>query len=99
VAAHIEFDTKAVYGMGFEPDLRTLKRFPFKDIQHGQNFLMDDQTEARWSLGDDVALSGLVLSDGKSGEVGVKYEPPGWNFFVTAALYEITQSNVLTPDP
>lgn len=228
--AHIEFDTKAVYGMGLEPDLRTLKRFPFKDVQHGQNFLVDNQAEARWNLADVevsslfgldyslfekdarnffgplttldvfapvygqvtimtpirvsntssqqdqlglytqhqatlfdhlVLLAGgrydwvdnhvenhlqdtttdernrepswrvgvlyltdlgiapygtystsfepiagtdfygepFVPSKGQSGELGLKYEPPGWNVFVTGALYEITQTNVLTPDP
>lgn len=32
-------------------------------------------------------------------EVGVKYQPNGWNSFITASLYQITQQNVSTNDP
>lgn len=32
-------------------------------------------------------------------EVGVKYQPNGWNSFVSASLYHITQQNVVTNDP
>ena len=35
---------------------------------------------------------------GEQYEVGVKYQPVGWNSFVTAALFDLTQHNVLTPD-
>lgn len=225
-----EFSTKAVFGNGFEPDLRTLKRFPYRDDHQVVNFLLDNQAQARWSVDgvevtslfgidlslfkDDgrtffgglttldvyapvygqvnittplptvdavteqfqlglytqhqvtlferlVLLAGgrydwadsdtndrlygvktsqrdrkpswrvgvLYLTDfgiapygtyatsfepiegvdlfgdpfepstAESGEIGVKYEPPGWNVLVTAALFDITQSNVLTPDP
>jgi iron complex outermembrane receptor protein len=36
---------------------------------------------------------------GKQTEVGVKYQPTGSRALFTAALYELTQKNVLTPDP
>ncbi|OBS51544.1 TonB-dependent receptor [Methylosinus sp. 3S-1] len=32
-------------------------------------------------------------------EVGVKYQPDGWNGFLSASLYEITQQHVSTNDP
>ncbi|WP_298268972.1 TonB-dependent siderophore receptor [uncultured Bradyrhizobium sp.] len=35
---------------------------------------------------------------GEQYEIGVKYQPIGWNSFVTAALFDLTQQNVLTPD-
>ena len=35
---------------------------------------------------------------GEQYEIGVKYQPVGWNSFVTAALFDLTQQNVLTPD-
>lgn len=38
-------------------------------------------------------------STGEQVEAGVKYQPPGSNAFITAALYQINQRNVLTTDP
>lgn len=35
-------------------------------------------------------------STGEMYEVGIKYQPVGWNGFFTAALYDIKQSNVLS---
>ncbi len=32
-------------------------------------------------------------------EVGVKYQPTGWNSFISASFYHITQQNVSTNDP
>ena len=32
-------------------------------------------------------------------ELGLKYKPPGWNALFTAALFDLTENNVLTPDP
>ena len=32
-------------------------------------------------------------------EVGIKYQPPGTRSLFTAALFELTKTNVLTPDP
>jgi len=36
---------------------------------------------------------------GEQYEAGVKYQPPGQDAFITAAVYQLTQSNVLTTDP
>ena len=36
---------------------------------------------------------------GKQTELGLKYQPTGSKALLTAALYELTQKNVLTPDP
>ncbi|GKT24432.1 TonB-dependent siderophore receptor [Acidovorax sp. SUPP3334] len=36
---------------------------------------------------------------GKQIEVGLKYQPPGSKALFTAAIYQLTQQNVLTPDP
>lgn len=36
---------------------------------------------------------------GKQTEVGVKFQPTGFNSFVTASLYDLRQQNVLTRDP
>lgn len=35
----------------------------------------------------------------KQYEVGVKYQPPGYNSFITASLFDMTEYNVLTSDP
>jgi len=32
-------------------------------------------------------------------EVGVKYQPPGYNSFITASAFDLTERNVLTSDP
>ncbi|MPZ40423.1 MAG: TonB-dependent siderophore receptor [Rhizobiales bacterium] len=36
---------------------------------------------------------------GKGWEAGVKYQPIGYRMLLTAAVFEVTQQNVLTPDP
>ncbi|CUI73735.1 TonB-dependent siderophore receptor [Achromobacter xylosoxidans] len=36
---------------------------------------------------------------GEQYEAGIKYQPPGHDAFVSAAVYQLTQSNVLTTDP
>ena len=35
---------------------------------------------------------------GEQYELGLKYQPVGWNSFVTAAVFDLTQQNVLTTD-
>lgn len=37
-------------------------------------------------------------SEGVQYEVGVKYQPPGYNSFVTASLFDLTRQNVTTND-
>jgi iron complex outermembrane receptor protein len=41
----------------------------------------------------------FVPSRGTQYEAGVRYEPPKTNILVSAAVYQLTQTNVLTPDP
>ena len=38
-------------------------------------------------------------TQGKQIEVGVKYQPPGMASFITAAAFDLRQTNVSTPDP
>ena len=38
-------------------------------------------------------------TEGKQYEIGIKYQPPGSNSFITAALFDLRQSNVPTVDP
>jgi iron complex outermembrane receptor protein len=38
-------------------------------------------------------------TEGEQFEVGLKYQPPGRSSFVTASLFHITQTNVLSADP
>jgi iron complex outermembrane receptor protein len=38
-------------------------------------------------------------TEGEQYEAGFKYEPPGYNAFLQAAVYQLTQSNVPTADP
>ncbi|SON56667.1 Ferric hydroxamate uptake [Hartmannibacter diazotrophicus] len=48
-----------------------------------------------------AAYSGALFDPSKAHqyEVGVKYRPDGFNGFFTAALFDITKTNVLTSDP
>lgn len=47
-----------------------------------------------------AALGGAAFqpSEGKQYEAGIKYQPVGWNAFFTAAVYDLTQSNVQSTD-
>jgi iron complex outermembrane receptor protein len=38
-------------------------------------------------------------TEGEQYEVGVKYQPPGSDSFITAALFDLTRTNVTTTDP
>jgi len=38
-------------------------------------------------------------TEGKQYELGIKYQPPGSNSFITAAIFDLRRSNVLTQDP
>jgi iron complex outermembrane receptor protein len=49
--------------------------------------------------GTDLAGRPFKPTTGKSQEVGIKYQPTGVNALITAAWYDTTQQNVLTPDP
>lgn len=38
-------------------------------------------------------------TEGEQYELGIKYEPPGYNSSITASVYDLTQKNVTTTDP
>jgi iron complex outermembrane receptor protein len=41
----------------------------------------------------------FVPTTGQQYEVGVKYQPNGWNALVTLSFFHLTQQNLVTPDP
>ncbi|ADE14913.1 TonB-dependent siderophore receptor [Nitrosococcus halophilus Nc 4] len=49
----------------------------------------------------DVNLAGepFAPETARQYEIGVKYQPPGWNSFVTVAAFDLERQNVRTPDP
>lgn len=49
--------------------------------------------------GATFAQTPFKPTEGEQYEVGFKYQPPGSNAFLQAALYELTQTNVPTADP
>jgi iron complex outermembrane receptor protein len=49
--------------------------------------------------GTDFFGTAFNPTTGQQYEVGVKYQPRGYNSFVSAAAFELTQQNVLTADP
>lgn len=49
--------------------------------------------------GADFAGAPFDPVTGEQYEVGLRYQPPGSNIFFTLGAYEITQQNILTPDP
>lgn len=49
--------------------------------------------------GTNVQGEAYKPTEGEQYEVGVKYQPPGSATLLTASLYHLTQSNVLTSDP
>lgn len=51
------------------------------------------------TAGRDVEGKPFEPTTGTQYEFGVKYQPDGVDAFVSAAAFEITQQNVLTPDP
>ncbi|WFS04769.1 TonB-dependent siderophore receptor [Rhizobium tumorigenes] len=49
--------------------------------------------------GTDRAGTAFDPTTGEQFEVGVKYQPVGRNSFVTLSAFDLTQDNVLSPDP
>lgn len=49
----------------------------------------------------DTDVSGALFepTEGKQYEVGIKYQPPGYNSSVTVSAFDLTQKNVTTTDP
>jgi iron complex outermembrane receptor protein len=51
------------------------------------------------SLGTNVDGRAFVPVTGQQYEIGIKYQPPGWNSFMTVSAFDLRRQNVLTPDP
>lgn len=49
--------------------------------------------------GADINGTPFEPTTGEQYEIGVKYQPPGFNGFFSASLYQLTKQNVTTPDP
>ncbi|MFN3461378.1 MAG: TonB-dependent siderophore receptor [Oceanibaculum sp.] len=49
--------------------------------------------------GSDRSGSAFDPTEGEQFEVGIKFQPAGSRSFITLAAYQLTQQNVLTPDP
>jgi len=49
----------------------------------------------------DIDRNGNLFkpTTGKQYEVGIKYQPPGYNSSITMSAFDLTQRNVTTPDP
>jgi iron complex outermembrane recepter protein len=73
----------------------------------GLNYIFDSgvapyvayATSFQPTLGVTQAQTPFQPTTAEQVEIGVKYAPPGTNLLVTAALFDITQENVTTPDP
>ena len=50
-------------------------------------------------VGTDADGNAFKPTTSQQYEVGVKYQPPGYHSFITAALFNLKQQNVLTTDP
>lgn len=55
-------------------------------------------TSFRPQVGTNFSGEAFKPTKGKQAEVGVKYQPRGANSFVTASLFDLRQTNVLTTD-
>jgi iron complex outermembrane receptor protein len=49
-------------------------------------------------VGVDANGNAFVPTEGDQIEIGLKYQPPGYDMLLTASAFDITQSNVRTPD-
>lgn len=50
-------------------------------------------------VGRDAQGKAYVPSTGKQTEIGFKYSPEGFNGYINAAVYDLSQKNTLTTDP
>lgn len=51
------------------------------------------------TTGTSYSGAAFKPTTGQQYEAGVKYQPPGWNSFITASVFNLTEQNVLTTDP
>lgn len=53
----------------------------------------------RPEVGRDRSGQAFEPTEGEQYELGLRYQPPGSNALYSAAIYQLTQTNVLSPDP
>ena len=78
-----------------------------RPVASGLNYLFDNgispyvnySTSFVPTSGTDQFGQLFKPTTGEGAEVGVKFKPVGSNLMLTAALFELTQQNVLTADP
>ncbi|MHC2017076.1 TonB-dependent siderophore receptor [Methylobacterium sp. CM6247] len=51
------------------------------------------------TAGTDRAGQPFAPTEGEQIEGGIKFQPPGTNLLMTGTVFDLTQKNVLTPDP
>jgi len=51
------------------------------------------------TVGMDRQGNAFKPTKGQQYEIGLRYQPPGSNTMYSAAIYDLTQTNALTPDP
>lgn len=50
-------------------------------------------------IGSDASDNAFSPETGEQYEFGIKYEPSGYNSFISLAYFDLTRKNFLTPDP
>jgi iron complex outermembrane recepter protein len=50
-------------------------------------------------IGTTASGRAFKPTTGQQKEVGIKFQPPGWNALTSVAAFDLVQQNVLTPDP
>lgn len=68
------------------------------DFENGIAPYVSYSTSFQPNVGSSFDGKAFDPTNGKQLEVGIKYQPVGWKSFLTASLFDITQTNVLTPD-
>jgi iron complex outermembrane recepter protein len=61
-------------------------------VSYSESFFQEE-------TGSDLAGNPFEPTRGTQVEAGIKYQPPGTSALFTAAVFEITKSNALVPDP
>ncbi len=51
------------------------------------------------TIGTNFSGQAFLPTTGQQYEAGIKYQPIGWNSFITASAYNLTEQNVLVTDP
>ncbi|WP_050465353.1 TonB-dependent siderophore receptor [Herbaspirillum autotrophicum] len=68
-------------------------------FDNGVSPYLSYSTSFQPAIGTDAAGNTFKPTEGKQYEAGVKFQPPGSDSSVTVAVFDLTQTNVLTADP